>query len=98
MTDAPEAVLATNDSSHYECRPSLLRLENGGSCALTRTLKKGQVVTFISALAEGKILFPAGREKRILQELIDNNHVDFRFLEVQGEYPRGLWDPYGGYM
>src|SRR5439155_1601495 len=33
MTDEPEAVLGTNDSSHYECRPSLLRMENGGSCA-----------------------------------------------------------------
>src|SRR2546426_3911338 len=86
MTDAPEAVLATNDSSHYECRPSLLRLENGGSCAFTRTLKKGQVVTFISAHAEGKLLFPADREKRMLKELIDNDQVVFRFVDDRGRY------------
>src|SRR5205823_5623821 len=55
MTETPEAVLATNDSGHYECRPSYLRLENSGSCAFTRTLERGQVVTFISAHAEGKL-------------------------------------------
>ena len=95
MTDAPEAVLATNDSSHYECRPSLLRLENGGSCAFTRTLKKGQVVTFISAHAEGKLLFPADREKRILKELIDNDQVVFRFVDDRGKYAGYPWNPSG---
>src|SRR3989442_9544610 len=80
MTDEPEAVLATNDSSHYECRPSLLRLENGGSCAFTRTLKKGQVVTFISAHAEGKLPLPADPGKRNLTELMDNDPLVFRFV------------------
>src|SRR3989442_6478809 len=41
MTDQPEAVLATNDSRHYECRPSLLRMENGRCRPLPPTLKKG---------------------------------------------------------
>ncbi len=95
MTAEPEAVLATNDSSHYECRPSLLRLENGGSCAFTRTLKRGQVVTFISAHAEGKLLFPAQREKRILKELIDNDQVVFRFVDDRGKYAGYPWNPSG---
>src|SRR5207244_6782105 len=86
MTDEPEAVLATNDSSHYECRPSLLRMENGGSCAFTGTLERGQVVTFISAHAEGKLLFPEGREKRILKELTENDQVVFRFVDDRGKY------------
>src|SRR5947209_20366439 len=85
MTDAPEAVLATNDSSHYECRPSLLRMENGGSCAFTGTLERGQVVTFISAHAVGKLLFPEGREKRILKELTENDQVVFHFLDDLGK-------------
>src|SRR3989449_6957462 len=86
MTDEPEAVLATNDSSHYECRPSLLRMENGGSCAFTRTLKKGQVVTFISAHAEGKLLFPPDREKRILKGMVDNDQIGFCFVSDRGKY------------
>ena len=95
MTDEPEAVLATNDSSHYECRPSLLRMENGGSCAFTRTLKKGQVVTFISAHAEGKLLFPADREKRILKEMVDNDQIVFRFVDDRGKYAGYPWNPSG---
>src|SRR3989442_7323071 len=48
MTEAPEAVLAANDSSHYEGRPGLLRMEDAGSCAFTPTLQKEQIVTLIS--------------------------------------------------
>src|SRR5436305_495267 len=81
MTAAPEAVLATNDSGHYECRPSLLKLENGGSCVFTRGMKPGRVVTFISAHAEGKFLLPQNREKKMLKELVDNDQVVFRFVD-----------------
>jgi len=95
MTDEPEAVLATNDSSHYECRPSLLRMENGGSCAFTGTLERGQVVTFISAHAEGKLLFPEGREKGILKELTENDQVVFRFVDDRGKYAGYPWNPSG---
>lgn len=95
LTDTPEAVLATNDSSHYECRPSLLKLENGGSCVFTRGLKKGQVVTFISAHAEGKLLFPEARERRMLKELIDNDQIVFRFVDDRGKYAGYPWNPSG---
>jgi len=95
MTDEPEAVLATNDSSHYECRPSLLKLENGGSCVFTRGLKRGQIVTFISAHAEGKFLLPRDREKRMLEELIENDQVVFRFVDDRGRYAGYPWNPSG---
>ena len=95
MTPEPEAVLATNDSSHYECRPSLLKLENGGSCAFTRGLKPGQVVTFISAHAEGKLLLPREREKAMLKELIDNDQIVFRFVDDEGRYAGYPWNPSG---
>jgi phosphoribosylformylglycinamidine synthase len=95
MTDAPEAVLATNDSSHYECRPSLLKLENGGSCVFTRGLRHGQVVTFISAHAEGKLLLPRDREKRMLKELADNDQIVFRYVDDRGKYAGYPWNPSG---
>src|SRR3989441_13357600 len=41
MTEEPEAVLASDDSSHYQCRASLLRMENAGSRALSPTPQKG---------------------------------------------------------
>src|SRR3989442_709098 len=68
MTDEPEAVLATNDSSHYECRPSLLRMENGGSLAVTPTLKKREGVPFISAPPEGKAPFPREPQQTTVKE------------------------------
>ncbi len=95
MTDAPEAVLATNDSGHYECRPSRLRLENAGSCAFTRTMRKGDIVTFISAHAEGKLLFPRSRERKVLQELIRNDQVVFRFVDDKGRPGKYPWNPSG---
>jgi len=95
MTEEPEAVLATNDSSHYECRPSLLKLENDGSCVFTRGLRRGQVVTFISAHAEGKLLLPKDREKKMLKELLDNDQVVFRFVDDRGAYAGYPWNPSG---
>ncbi|HEY7587947.1 MAG TPA: phosphoribosylformylglycinamidine synthase subunit PurQ [Thermoplasmata archaeon] len=95
MTDEPEAVLATNDSSHYECRPSFLKLENRGSCVFTRGLDKGDVVTFISAHAEGKLLLPKEREKRMLKALIENDQIVFRFVDDRGKYAGYPWNPSG---
>ncbi len=95
MTAEPEAVLATNDSSHYECRPSLLKFENGGSCVFTRTLKRAQIVTFISAHAEGKLLLPRDREKAMLKQLVENDQVVFRFVDDRGTYAGYPWNPSG---
>ena len=95
MTETPEAVLATNDSGHYECRPSYLRLENSGSCAFTRTLERGQVVTFISAHAEGKLLFPKERRAKILKDLTENDQIVFRFVDDHGRSGSYPWNPSG---
>jgi len=95
MTAEPEAVLATNDSSHYECRPSLLKHENSGTCVFTRNLKHGQIVTYISSHAEGKFLLPRDREKKLLKELIDNDQIVFRFVDDQGTYAGYPWNPSG---
>ncbi len=95
MTDEPEAVLATNDSGHYECRPSLLKMENHGSCVFTRSLKPGDVVTFISAHAEGKFLLPHEHERKLLRELVENDQVVFRFVDDRGAYGGYPWNPSG---
>lgn len=95
IAEEPEAILATNDSGHYECRPSFLKLENRGSCVFTRGMKKGRVVTYISAHAEGKLLFPKATEKRVLRELIANDQIVFRFVDDRGRYAGYPWNPSG---
>lgn len=95
MADEPEAVLTTNDTGHYECRPSLLKLENRGSCAFTRGMKRGTVVTFISAHAEGKLLLPKDREKQLLRELVANDQIVFRYVDDRGRYAGYPWNPSG---
>jgi len=95
IAEEPEAILATNDSGHYECRPSFLKLENRGSCVFTRGMKRGRVVTYISAHAEGKLLFPKATEKRILRELIANDQIVFRFVDDRGRYAGYPWNPSG---
>jgi len=95
ITETPEAVLATNDSAHYECRPSYLRHDNGGSCAFTRTLRRGDVRTFVSAHGEGKFLLPREREKETLKELVDNDQVVFRYVDDRGRIAGYPWCPNG---
>lgn len=56
LPEAPTAVLHLNDSGHYECRPSLLRHVNKGSCKFTQTIGRNEVRTIISSHAEGKLL------------------------------------------
>jgi len=95
MTEAPEAVLAVNDSGHYECRPSLLKQENRGRCAFVSRIPRGKTLTMISAHAEGKILFPRGREKAIVRELVENDQIVFRFVDDRGRYAGYPWCPSG---
>ena len=95
ITATPEAVLATNDSAHYECRPSYLRHENAGSCAFTRRLKRGDRVVFVSAHGEGKFLLPREREKELLKELVDNDQIVFRYVDDQGSAAGYPWCPNG---
>ncbi len=95
ITETPEAVLATNDSAHYECRPSYLRHDNGGSCAFTRRLRKGDRVVFVSAHGEGKFLLPKEREEQLLKELVENDQVVFRYVDDQGRTAGYPWCPNG---
>ena len=95
MTEMPEAVLAMNDSGHYECRPSFLRQENRGGCAFVRKVPRGRVLRVISAHAEGKIMFPRGIEKRVLKELKRNDQIVFRYVDDRGRYAGYPWCPSG---
>jgi len=95
MSPQPQAVLATNESSRFECRPTLLKYENNYNCIFTNKLKFGQVLRVPSAHAEGRLLFPSEQAEKMLKRLEDNDQVVFRFVGPDGKYAGYPWNPNG---
>jgi len=93
MTDVPSAVLHLNDSGHYECRPSLLRHANKGTCKFTSRIPHGEVRTVITSHAEGKFILPSEKEYK---RLADQDQVVFTYTDPQGRAdPAYPWLPNG---
>jgi len=95
MSPVPRAVLATNESSRFECRPTLLKYENNFNCIFTQKIKSGQVLQIPSAHAEGKFLFPAEDSDRMYKLLEDNDQIVFKYVDPNGEYAGYPWNPNG---
>ncbi len=95
MTEIPEAVLGTNDSARFECRPTLLRNVNRGSCAFTSRISSDKISMIPSAHAEGKLMFPLDRSKRIIKELEDNDQIVFKYVDPDGDLAGYPWCPNG---
>ncbi len=93
FTDAPTAALHLNDSGHYECRPSMLRHVNEGTCRFTAQIPKGEVRTVISSHAEGKFLMAGEDDYRRLR---DQDQIVFTYTDPEGsDDPRYPWTPNG---
>ncbi len=92
VSDIPEAVLATNDSNRFECRPTLLKVEENSRCVFTRKYEDNEVVLFPSAHAEGKFMLD-NREQ--LESLKVREQVVFRYTAPDGEPPEYPWNPNG---
>lgn len=95
MSDVPQAVLNINDSSRFECRPTLLRHDSRGKCAFTGLVPKGSVRLIPSAHAEGKFMLPKESEKALLRRMIDNDQVVFRYVGPEGREAPYPWNPNG---
>ncbi len=95
MSDIPKAVLTTNDSSRFECRPTLLKHENSGNCMFTSKIPKGQVLMCPSAHAEGKLLFPAEEMDLAFDRLAEKDMLVFRYVDPNGNYAGYPWNPNG---
>jgi phosphoribosylformylglycinamidine synthase len=87
LSDHPQACLATNDSARFECRPTLLKLEH--HCAFTQNMERGGVYEIPSAHAEGKFVSP------LVEDLIDNGQIIFRYVNADGNYAGYPWNPNG---
>lgn len=93
MTDVPTAALHLNDSGHYECRPSLLRHVNQGTCKFTTDIPHGEVRTVISSHAEGKFLMA---DEAAYARLRDQDQVVFTYTDPEGnDLPGYPWSPNG---
>ncbi len=89
----PTAVLHLNDSGHYECRPSLLRHANRGTCKFTTKIPQGEVRTVITSHAEGKFLLASEKE---YARLADQDQVVFTYTDPDGRDEPGYpWLPNG---
>ncbi len=92
MSDVPRAALETNDSNRFECRPSLLKLENNSSCVFTKGYDKDEVVLYPSAHAEGKFVLENDDD---LDRLKKNDQIVFRYTSPEGEQVDYPWNPNG---
>jgi phosphoribosylformylglycinamidine synthase len=95
VAEKPEMALGVNDSNRFECRPTLLKKESG-RCIFTKSLHKN-VVMFPVAHAEGKVIFPAGKESEYIERLTENEQVVFRYVDNSGKYAGYPWNPNGSY-
>lgn len=91
----PEACLYLNDSNRFECRPTLLKHENNGTCVFTSKIPKNDIRLIPSAHAEGKLLFPQEKQDKYLKKLEENDQVVFRYVDPEGNYAGYPWNPNG---
>lgn len=92
----PEAALAFNESGRFECRPVFLERTGGDHCPFLHRVPKGRPLLLPVAHAEGRLLFPPGREEEFLDRLDANGQVALRYVDPSGKenapYP---WNPNG---
>jgi phosphoribosylformylglycinamidine synthase len=89
MSEYPDASLTVNDSSRFECRPTLLKHES--PCVFTEGIPRGEIVGMPCAHAEGKFLV----EEEYLSKLVEDEQVIFRYVDSDGNYAGYPWNPNG---
>lgn len=89
----PDAVLMTNDSGHFECRPTFVRWEGGNFPAL-RGVPAGERYLFPSAHAEGKLVLGGDSAARV-RALETSGQIPFRWVAPDGGVATYPWNPNG---
>lgn len=94
-SEVPEMALGINDSARFECRPTYVKCENNGKCVFTRNIRKGRNLLIPSAHAEGKVILPEGKGEEMLQKMIEQDQIVFRYVDYMGNYAGYPWNPNG---
>jgi phosphoribosylformylglycinamidine synthase subunit PurQ / glutaminase len=89
----PDAALISNDSGHFECRPTFLAWGGGNFAPLAET-PKGTRFLFPSAHAEGKLVLGGDATAR-RAELDRDGQVLFRWVAPDGGPATYPWNPNG---
>jgi phosphoribosylformylglycinamidine synthase subunit PurQ / glutaminase len=90
ISEYPEASLASN-SQGYKCRWVYLKNENKGKCAFTNKIPAEKVLRMPIAHGEGRLLFPKEKEQTLLQKLIDDDMLVFRYCTKEGKVADGKY-------
>ena len=88
-----DATLMTNDSGHYECRPTYVAWAGGAFRPLADTAP-GSRYMFPSGHGEGKLVL-AGDATQRLRELGENGQILFRWVTPDGGWATYPWNPNG---
>ena len=89
----PDAVLMTNDSGHFECRPTFVAWQGGVFGSLAH-VQKGARFLFPSAHGEGKLILGGDSAARI-RALESAGQLLFRWVAPDGGPPEYPWNPNG---
>jgi len=90
MTDEPEACLSSNAPGRFQCRPTLLKHVSRGNCVWTRGVD-GQPLLMPIAHGEGRFLLAPGKEQALLDQLLANDQIVFRYARPDGSPARGAY-------
>lgn len=87
----PEATLTTNVPQGFKCEWVYLKNENKGKCLFTSKIPQGKVLAMPIAHGEGRFLFPVEKEQQMLQTLIENDMMAFRYCDENGNVADGKY-------
>lgn len=91
MSAYPEASLASNIPQGFSCRWVYLKQENRGKCIFTSKIQEGKVLRLPIAHGEGRFLFPREKEHKLLEKLIEDDLLVFRYCDEKGNYAEGRY-------
>lgn len=90
-SEHPEAALAPNTSTKFECRWIRLKHENSGNCIFTKHIPKGKTVFMPVAHAEGRFIFSKENEGAYLKRLYGGDQLVFRYCDETSAYAEGRY-------
>ncbi|MGC8581195.1 MAG: phosphoribosylformylglycinamidine synthase subunit PurQ [Thermoplasmata archaeon] len=87
-----EAALTNNESNKFECRLSILSVNKNNNSPIVDNIKKDRLYSLPVAHAEGNFVIG---NKKLLNEIEDNNMVIFRYVNPEGKIEGYPWNPNG---
>jgi phosphoribosylformylglycinamidine synthase I len=85
----PESTLTTNVPQGFKCQWIYLKNENRGKCLFTSKVPAEKVLRMPIAHGEGRFLFPVEKEQQMLDSLIANDMIVFRYCDEKGNVANG---------